>query len=90
MSATYPGGPAFPADSVTTGDGGRRPQVYSGMTLRDYFAAKAMQAVIQTWAHVDVDSGPKSEDELLRVTAEDAYRFADAMLAERSKGEQAC
>ena len=37
MSNTNTGGPAFP---IVVGD-----QMTQGMTLRDYFAAKAMQAV---------------------------------------------
>lgn len=50
----------------------------SGMSLRDYFAAKAMQALItspQFYGHV------KDSD----TCAELAYGQADAMLKERSK-----
>jgi len=43
-----------------------------GMTLRDYFAAKAMQGLLQyAYAHAD--------------RASVAYKAADAMLAEREK-----
>lgn len=53
------------------------------MTLRDYFAAKAMQAYIGTYP---CQSDP---DAMLQVEpydiAYDAYKMADAMLAERSK-----
>ena len=44
------------------------------MTLRDYFAAKAMHALItgNTYRNCDEIAG-------------DAYRMADAMLAEREK-----
>ena len=48
-----------------------------GMTLRDYFAAKAMQAFVI----IGKDS-PKYGCEL---TAEDSYKQADAMLAERER-----
>ena len=60
------GGPAFP---LYRGQGYRN----DGMTLRDYFAAKAMQSLCQyaEW----------TEDEV----AELAYRQADAMIAEREK-----
>lgn len=44
---------------------------YGGMTLRDYFAAKAMEAVM-------LDYSPESG-------ALEAYKWADAMLKERSK-----
>lgn len=43
-----------------------------GMTLRDYFAAKAMAVVY-------------SPDHAYAVDAENAYKYADAMLAQRAK-----
>lgn len=48
----------------------------AGMTLRDYFAAKAMQAVVS--AEYASAFGPVT-------WAEHAYKLADAMLAERAK-----
>ena len=50
----------------------------SGMTLRDYFAAKAMQGWLST------DDGPQDMPSL----AEAAYDVADAMLAARAAKEQ--
>lgn len=47
----------------------------SGMTLRDYFAAKAMQGIC-----ADPSIAP-SLDEIVGI----AYTVADAMLAERDK-----
>ena len=73
------GGPAFP----TLADNGHETN-QDGMTLRDWFAGKAMQSIILMWQNVPTSDVP-SEIELLRFTAEDAYRFADAMLKERSK-----
>ncbi len=63
--------PAFPT-FYTTGS-----LTEQGMTLRDYFAAKAMQAiVIGNNADISVmGSG----------CAIDSYALADAMLAERAK-----
>jgi hypothetical protein len=49
----------------------------SGMTLRDYFAAKAMQAILSNAEKSAVLDG----DEL----AKNAYITADAMLKERLK-----
>lgn len=49
---------------------------YPGMTLRDYFAAKAMQGFSVTNWHVAMDYA---------AIAESAYMIADAMLAQRSK-----
>lgn len=63
------GGPAFP---TTTG---QRTYVYDGMTLRDYFAAKAMQAQISfTGGRYSAGSMAKS-----------SYLMADAMIQERNK-----
>lgn len=65
------GGPAFPAYTVNPFGVA---EVYGGMTLRDYFAAKMMQGYI-----VGVDAP------LYERIAENAYKMADAMLAERAK-----
>ena len=46
----------------------------TGMTLRDYFAAKAMQALVAKTV---------SEDEPAEIAAEAAYIFADAMMQAR-------
>lgn len=48
---------------------------YRGMTLRDYFAAKAMQAQLArtTWG----------TDDAARDMADEAYGYADAMLKAR-------
>ena len=45
-----------------------------GMTLRDYFAAKALQGLMgRAWGVMDAD-------ELFRTWANSAYTIADAML----------
>jgi hypothetical protein len=49
----------------------------SGMTLRDYFAAKAMQSFLN---HL-VEQGWYEDD--LKLVAETSYRMADAMLKAR-------
>ena len=68
------GGPAFPHKKYDIG--------YAGMTLRDYFAAKAMQGII---AASNEDGGPYYFEEAV---AENAYLMADAMIAEREKGDE--
>jgi hypothetical protein len=85
------GGPAFPAElRVSTGevaldDGDLREvlkRVYTpGMTLRDWFAGKALESI----DHDTLDYGTSSNrrDPWPDVAAE-CYRAADAMLAERS------
>ena len=63
---TNTGGPAFPQKTDIT-------LSYSGMTLRDYFAAKAMQALIAAnGGELHYQHG-----------AADAYSYADAMLKAR-------
>jgi len=70
------GGTAFPwVESYANVDKGERYENYgdAGMTLRDYFAAKAMAALMQG------NQGYKSDSFI----AEAAYRVADAMLEAR-------
>lgn len=59
----------------------------SGMTLRDYFAAKAMQACFAgEGARVVADRDQRyDETNWAQVVAANAYEMADAMLAERAK-----
>jgi hypothetical protein len=47
-----------------------------GMTLRDYFAAKAMAAML---------TDPSWKGHTIGTAAETSYQMADAMLAERMK-----
>lgn len=69
MSNTNTGGSAFPVlhDSFAG-------VVSQGMTMRDYFAAKALQGLL---AGLDGDMSNR------QWMAEKAYMFADAMLKER-------
>ena len=64
MSTIKDGGPAFPVPN----DANLNDQ--EGMTLRDYFAAKAMASV-------------SADEEHVKAIARYAYRMADAMLAAR-------
>jgi hypothetical protein len=69
------GGPAFPGVDEL-GD------PHNGMTLRDYFATKAMQAVITDW----LNTGDIFQDaEIAEVIARDCYIVADAMLKAREQ-----
>ena len=68
------GGPAFPTTQYV---GGISPTGHSGgMTLRDYFAAKAMQGML-----AEDGGGALNNEEL----AEFAYLVADEMLKAREK-----
>ncbi|EAA6139644.1 hypothetical protein DUU50_12020 [Salmonella enterica subsp. enterica serovar Corvallis] len=72
------GGPAFPE----LGNVGCNSdwQSESGMTLRDYFAAKAMQAMISNPSIIDNDS-----ECAVNYAASASYKFADAMLKAREE-----
>jgi hypothetical protein len=65
------GGPAFP----WCGDLNECPSINLGMTIRDYFAAKAMQAII---LH------PQGHAGRWDLVAEESYDSADAMLRVRN------
>jgi hypothetical protein len=69
MNNTNTGGPAFPSH------GSMGEVVQEGMTLRDYFAAKAMQAEMAQGIH---------ESDFDWMVAR-CYKTADAMLAARSQ-----
>lgn len=73
------GGPAFPE----LGNVGYNSewQIESGMTLRDYFAAKAMASIVRRWDGHSFGGGPESPQ--YKDLAEDAYYIADAMLRAR-------
>jgi hypothetical protein len=63
------GGPAFPMQYADD-------SYQTGMTLRDYFAAKAMQGIL---------ASPHYRGSAF-VNADAAYRFADAMM--KARGEK--
>lgn len=77
------GGPAFPVPPPTLDGCGGYSYTAGGMTLRDYFAAKAMQGLMQ--AYWDTHNEYASASSIIKCQAESAYEYADAMLAERQK-----
>lgn len=70
MSARNDGGPAFPCGLQS----GHLQPMHEGLSLRDYFAAKAMQGLI-----VDPERADQSREECARLS----YKMADAMLRAR-------
>jgi hypothetical protein len=70
MNTIPDGGPAFPHDGQQNYTG--------GATLRDYFAAAALQAMLSN-PYISERYAPCITD-----TAAEAYRYADAMLFVRS------
>ena len=71
MSDTDTGGPAFPIDTNMEVSG----QMYFGMTLRDYFAAKAMAGLLSRIGNDKMN--------VHDVLAQRTYAIADAMLEAR-------
>jgi hypothetical protein len=67
------GGPAFPF-GVDYGDGGY--EQFHGMSLRDYFAAAALQGLLSAYPDFDVND-----------FATQSFKYADAMLAARERKE---
>ena len=81
MSDTRNGGPAFPSGEAYSANGviSRKGPLYEGMTLHDYFAAKAMQGFL-SGAYRDIATMNYKE------LVWESYLLADKMLAERAKG----
>lgn len=86
------GGPAFPhlQKTVSPHTGDHRWEItesYPGMTLRDWFAGQAMQALV---------SDPEWREQWVQGSwsaahgnaAEIAYQYAEAMIAEKRKREE--
>ena len=74
MSNTNTGGPAFPTTLYEHGGEA------DGMTLRDYFAAKAMPGLMgRNWSN-----HKGTDEELIGVWARSSYAVADAMLEARA------
>ena len=68
MTIEKDGGPAFPLKEPLTCDS-------HGLSIRDYFAAKAMQSLIPIVETSD----------WMKITASMSYEIADAMLEARKK-----
>ena len=75
------GGPAFPYVCDADFDYG------TGMTLRDYFAAKAMQAMLGSPDNVAtaMKNLNATQDQVADYLAAGAYHFADSMLKVREQ-----
>ena len=76
MSNTNTGGPAFP--TLNEHQAGPTLWQYTGMTLRDYFAAKAMQGITPSFANANILN-------VAEVISDKAYALADAMLKAREQ-----
>lgn len=72
--------PAFPTHGQAEGDDPRNQILSGGMTLRDYFAAAALQGLLSGYyadtSRCNLDEVPK-----------EAFNIADAMIAERNRND---
>jgi hypothetical protein len=66
---THDGGTAFPIPGL------QHDESFNGMSLRDYFAAAALQGLL---------ASPQQGVTTTDMYARDAYRLADAMLCQRA------
>ncbi len=69
------GGPAYPSNYPQ----GDKRTICLGLTVRDYFAAKAMQSYLL--ADMQADTPPSKDEHIVLM----AYAMADHMLKEREK-----
>lgn len=74
-------GPAFPYSGIHKGEKENMIVDSHGMTLRDYFAAKAMAAIVRRWDGHSFGGGPNSPQ--YKELSEDAYLIAEAMIKAR-------
>jgi len=76
------GGPAFPSSGVFCEDG----ILYEGLSIRDFFAAKAMQGIYACPVQLYHADGTPMPDPLTSADiAKMAYEEADAMLQAREE-----
>ena len=73
------GGPAFPV-TLPSGESYQGHLPHDGMTLRDYFAAKALAGFAANPSMID-----SNDSKAIAYMADSAYQVADAMLAARVK-----
>jgi hypothetical protein len=77
------GGPAFPGTQYASGI---QPSGFSeGMTLRDYFAAEALNTILGQYdfTFFEDDKSEKEDETFALIVAKNAYSMADAMLKAR-------
>lgn len=85
MSENKDGGPAFPLTGLRA--------EYEGMSLRDYFAARAMHAELVTAGALEgprdalVEAAEEAGQTVEQRIAFNAYRLADAMLKAREQAQ---
>jgi hypothetical protein len=95
MSEIKTGGPAFPVlmnweggEPIQGAQTGNSTGYFPGLSMRDYFAAKALQGILASPDERSIQGGTADEVEAMRTKwieqdAMAAYRYSDAMLKAR-------
>lgn len=77
----HDGGPAFPSEEFFDSSTGKITLGGQGMSIRDYFAAKALPGLMtRNWSN-----HKGSDEELIEIWVYASYAIADTMLKARSK-----
>lgn len=91
MSEIKDGGPAFPRPAsfvpAKLPGGGDSYAANHGMSLRDWFAAHALQAIIVKYPPLEVRDSTGDAQYAAQTSAQGAYFYADAMLSARERKE---
>lgn len=74
------GGPAFPIVAEGGHDSGLNPELWPGMSLRDWFAGMVLQGMLSGSLTVSLRDPLNYEE----TNAKDAYGLADAMIKMRT------
>ena len=82
MSTELKNPPAYPSNWDSSHNS--KWMLEQGMSLRDYFAARAMEAIIHTNENYRVNGGYIAKTSYKEI-AEHSYEIAQAMLDERNK-----
>lgn len=88
MSKENNGGPAFPVPIATHKVFGTVSSDFKGMSLRDYFAVKAMQGLLcnsEVERYRQTIDGRVSESRQIEAISQMCYEIADAMLKAREE-----
>lgn len=76
--------PAFPSEQHECADGSWNQTYSPGMTLRDWFAGQTLMGMC---GNSDIAKAAMETGNAGATLAESAYDMADAMLAQRAKGD---
>jgi hypothetical protein len=86
--STQDGGCAFPTVLASPRDFPDGSTFQNGLSIRDWFAGQALSGIVAHGDHLNMIKEGETSSEIMRLISGSAYKFADAMLAERNKGDR--